>query len=372
MRPKIRDVVVIGAGIVGCLSGYLLSRRGYEVTVMEADSLGAHASGFAFGGLDPLTGAGLPEPLLDFSLFCYGQHRLRARELREITGVDCQFQARHRLNLAFNQDEVKEAKRNLEWMQSVQGFDIQWVDASGARKAEPQVNPACLGGIYQQGTGAVEPYRLTLAAARAGERFGLKVLHRRATGLERQGDAVTGVLYEGGRVDAGAVLLAMGPWTREASEWCGVTLPVEPLKGQILRLRPTRQLSVGLNYGGSYAASKPDGLIWAGTTEEHTGFEANPSSAGRDSIMEDLLTMAPGLREARLEQHTACLRPVTPDGMPIVDQLPGWENLYVATGAGRKGILWSTGMAQIAFDLIETGTTDLPGADHLRLGRFQI
>ena len=372
MSANIRDVVVIGGGIVGCLSGYLLARLGFGVTVLEADSLGAHASGFAFGGLDPLSGAGLPEPLLEFSLFCYGQHRYRARELKEVTGVDCQFQIRDRLNLAFDQAEVKEARGQVQWMNSVQGFDVQWLDASAALKLEPQVNPNCRGGLYQQGTGAVEPYRLTLAAARAGERAGLKMLHRRAFGFEREGDRVTGVLYEGGRVDAGAVLLAMGPWSGQASEWCGVTLPVEPLKGQILRLRSDRQpLGVGLNYRGSYAASKPDGLIWAGTTEEQTGFNTALSSAARDSIMDDLLKMAPGLNNARLEQHTACLRPVTPDGMPIVDQLPGWDNLYVATGAGRKGILWSTGMAQVVSDLIANGNTEVPGAEHLRLARFQ-
>ena len=62
-----KDVVIVGGGIVACLSGYLLGLRGYKVTILEADSLGAHAAGFAFGGLDPLTGVGMPEPLLDFS-----------------------------------------------------------------------------------------------------------------------------------------------------------------------------------------------------------------------------------------------------------------------------------------------------------------
>jgi glycine oxidase len=363
--------VIIGGGIVGCLSGYLLSRRGFAVTVLEADTLGAHASGFAFGGLDPLTGAGLPEPLLEFSLFCYTRHRYLARELQEATGVDCQFQVRDRLNLAFDKAEATEAQKSLTWMKSVLGFNAQWLEPGDALKLEPQINPACLGALHQQGTGAVESYRLTLAAVRAGERAGMKMLHRRATGLERAGDAAVGVLYEGGRIDAGSVVLAMGPWAREASEWCGVSLPVEPLKGQILRLRTRQQpLNVGLNYRGSYAASKPDGLVWAGTTEEHDGFSETPSASGRDSIMEDLLTMAPGLGDAQLAQHTACLRPVTPDGMPIVDRLPGWDNLYVATGAGRKGILWSTGMAEILADLIAEGNTGVSGAEHLRLSRF--
>ena len=56
--------------------------------------------------------------------------------------------------------------------------------------------------------------------------------------------------------------------------------------------------------------------------------------------------------------------------MPIVDKINGWDNLYVATGAGRKGILWSTGMAQVLSDLIADGKPDVPGAEHLKLDRF--
>ncbi len=81
--------------------------------------------------------------------------------------------------------------------------------------------------------------------------------------------------------------------------------------------------------------------------------------------------MSPGLSGAELVQHTACLRPVTPDGMPIVARAPGWDNLYVATGAGRKGILWSTGMAQIVADLVTNGETNVPGEEHLELSRFR-
>ena len=107
-----------------------------------------------------------------------------------------------------------------------------------------------------------------------------------------------------------------------------------------------------------------------GTTEEEAGFEESTTSEARDSIMADFMKMIPGMDDAELVQQTACLRPLSGDGMPIVDKVTGWDNLFVATGAGRKGILWSTGMAQAMFDLIDTGKTDVDGAEHLRLGRF--
>ena len=86
--------------------------------------------------------------------------------------------------------------------------------------------------------------------------------------------------------------------------------------------------------------------------------------------MADLLKMAPSLTDARLAHHTACLRPLSVDGMPIVGKVPGWDNLYIGTGAGRKGILWSTGMSFGLADLILKGNSDVPGIEFLGLGRF--
>jgi len=366
-----RDVVIVGGGIVACLSGYLLGRRGYKVTILEADSLGSHASGFAFGGLDPLTGIGLPEPLLDFSLWCFVRHRSLARELHETTGIDVGFELRDRLNLAFNNEETKVLKDQIEWMKDVGGFTVEWVNNAEARRLEPQVSGEITGALYQRSPGALEPYRFILAAMRAAERYGVEMLQRRAIGLISNGDRVTGVTLESGTIDAGIVVLAMGPWTGLASEWCGVDIPVTPLKGQILRLRTLHDpLKMAVNYAHSYVATKSDGLIWAGTTEEETGFDDSLNSAARDSIMADFLKMIPGMTDAELLQQTACLRPLSADGLPIVDKVTGWENLYVSTGAGRKGILWSTGMAHALFEMIDEGAVDVIGAEHLKLDRF--
>lgn len=371
MTTDSNDVVIVGGGIVACLSGYLLGKRGYKVTILEADSLGAHASGFAFGGLDPLTGIGMPEPLLEFSLWCYGRHRSLARELHDASGIDVGFELRDRLHLAFTDDEVRAAKQDIEWMKDVGGFNVEWLDNSQARKFEPQVSREIAGALLEQSPGAVEPYRFILAAMRAGERYKVEMLQRRAVGLISEGGRCTGVQLENGTISAGTVVLAMGPWAGQASEWCGVDIPVTPLKGQILRLRTENDpLKLAVNYSHSYVATKPDGLIWAGTTEEESGFDDSTNPEARDSIMEDFLKMIPGMDDAELLQQTACLRPLSGDGMPIVDKVTGWDNLLVATGAGRKGILWSTGMAHAVLDIIDTGKPDVVGAEHLKLDRF--
>jgi len=366
-----RDAIVVGGGIVGCLTAYLLARRGMKVTILERDSVGSHASGFAFGEMGPLDGAGLPDPLLDFSIWSLQRHGTLAGEMREAGGVDNQFQVCNRLKLAFDEEEVRAFHEDLKWQKEVRELGVEWMTPEEVVKIEPMANPACLGGVYVQGVGAVEPYRHNLAAAQAGERIGVTLLQRRATGLISEADRCLGVTYDGGRLEAGVVVLAMGPWTQQASDWCGVDIPISPLKGQILRLQHSAgPIKTSLHRGGSYVVTKPDGLTWAGTTEEEAGFDEETTPGARDEIMDGLLTMAPSLAEAQLVRQTACLRPLSSDGLPIVGKVPGWQNLYLGTGAGRKGILWSVGMSQGLADLIANGSSQVPGLGSLDPARF--
>ncbi len=372
-RPVSRyNAVIVGGGIAGCLTAYLLAKEGLKVTVLEADSVGSHASGFAFGEMGDLEGAGIPDPLLDFGLWCNRRHRTLSEELKEVSGIDDQYRIIKRLTLALDEDSVTRLQDDLKWQQKVKSYAPQWIEPSDVLKVEPRVNPKCLGGVYVENASSVEPYRYTLAAAQAAEKLGVEIALRRVTGLLAQGDRCSGVTFDNGQIEAEMVVLSLGPWSGQASQWCGVNIPVIPLKGQMLRLRhPGEPLKASLHYGISYASSKPDGLIWAGTTEERVGFNEETTRPARDKIMSELLNIAPFLSGAELVQQTACLRPWSDDGMPIVCRAPGWQNLYLGTGGGRKGILWSTGMCQGLVDLIFDRSSEVPGLEHLDISRFR-
>ena len=86
--------------------------------------------------------------------------------------------------------------------------------------------------------------------------------------------------------------------------------------------------------------------------------------------MGELVHIAPFLADAELVRQTACLRPWSQDGMPIVAKALGWQNLYVGTGGGRKGILWSTGICHGLTDLILGGQSEVPGLNFLDIARF--
>ena len=356
------EVVIAGGGIAGISTAYYLSQNGVKSVVVERDAVGSHASGFAYGGLGSLGGPGVPGPGLVMAIEGVRLHKQLAQDLTERTGINIEYRERPSLSLALTQEEAEEAKGSLPWLRKHPGYDVEWTDQAAVKTIEPRITDEAVGGVYVHGTADVEPYRLVLALAQAAEGSGVKIRHGRLAGLVRNGSKVEGVtLDSGATVACKHVVLAMGPWSGEASSWLGLDIAVQPLKGQILRLRaPGPPYGCSIGWGGNYATTKPDGMVWAGTTEEEVGFDEAPTTQARDEIMASLLRVLPALQSAELVRQTACLRPLSADRLMLLGKVPGWEGVYMATGAGRQGIVLGPAMGRITADLITSGQTSIP------------
>ena len=364
------DVVIVGGGIAGMAAAYYLAKSGVPSIVVERDAIGSHASGFAYGGLSPMTGFGIPGPLAEIAHDGMRLHRELAPVLAEETGIDVDFRLRASLALAFTEADVRRLRAALPWQQGQPGYAVRWLDRAEALSVEPRISDETLGAALIEGGGAVEPYRLVLALTRAAERLGVVLRHGRAIGLRRDGGRITGVVLEREVLSCATAVLAMGPWSAEASEWIGTPIDVRPLKGQILRLRapgPPVECSVG--WGHNYATSKTDGLLWAGTTEEEAGFDEESTPAARDDIGAALVRMLPVMADAQVAQQTACLRPVTSDGLLVLGGVPGLDGVYVATGGARKGILYGPAIGHAIADLVLGRDTRI-ALDAFAPGRF--
>jgi glycine oxidase len=374
MADSSADIVIVGGGLAGMATAYYLAKSGVPSLVIERDAIGSHASGFAYGGLSPLSGFGIPGPQAEMAQTAMGLHRELAQSLLEETGIDVDFRVRSSLALAFTEADVRRLQGALPWQQQQPGYTVRWLDSAEVRQVEPRISDEALGATLAEGGGAVEPYRLVLALTRAAEHLGVRVRHGRAIGLRRDhgqgGGRVTGVVLEREVLSCAAAVLALGPWSAEASEWIGVPIEVRPLKGQILRLQapgPPVECSVG--WGHNYATTKTDGLLWAGTTEEEAGFDEESTLAARDEIGAALLRMLPAMADAQVAQQTACLRPVASDGLLVLGPVPGIDQLYVATGGARKGILYGPAMGQAIADLVLGRDTHV-ALDAFAPGRF--
>ena len=355
-----RSVVIVGGGIVGLATAYYLGKAGVPSVVVERDAVGSHASGFAYGGLSPLSGTGIPGPLAEIAQEGMRLHHDLARGLTEETGISIDFRMRPSLALAFSEHDVRRLQAALPWQQQQPGYTARWLDATQARAIEPRISEESLGAVMIEGTADVEPYRLVLALTRAVESLGGRIRHGRVTGLRRQGAKLTGVILEREELACDAVVLALGPWSAEASAWLGVPIEVRPLKGQILRLQaPGPPVPCSVGWGHNYATTKPDGLLWAGTTEEHADFDEESTPGARDEISAALLKMLPSMLDAQVVHQTACLRPLSADGLLLLGGVTGWDGVYMATGGGRKGILLGPAMGSAIADLFVKGSAKL-------------
>ena len=370
MAESSTDVVIVGGGIAGLSTAYYLAKSGVRSIVVERDAIGSHASGFAYGGLSALSGFGIPGPLAEIAQDGMRLHRELSSGLLEETGIDVDFRVRSSLALAFTEADVRRLRGALPWQQRQPGYAVRWLDIAEARRVEPRISSETLGATLIEGGGAVEPYRLVLALTRAAERLGVVVRHGRAIGLRRDGQRIIGVVLERAMLSCATAVLALGPWSAEASDWIGVPIDVRPVKGQILRLQaagPPVECSVG--WGHNYATTKTDGLLWAGTTEEEAGFDEESTHAARDEIGAALVKMLPAMADAQVVYQTACLRPVASDGLLVLGRVPGLDHVYVATGGARKGILYGPAVGHAIADLV-LGRDTRVALDAFVPGRF--
>ena len=235
---------------------------------------------------------------------------------------------------------------------------------------EPRISDNAMCALETSGKAAFDSYRYTQALARTAEAMGAELVSGMVTGIETHGGKLTSVVTESGEIFCGAVVFATGPWSGEVGKWLGVEIPVEPYKGEMLRMRP-HWSPTDRDYQGAGVSlyCRERDQVWIGATEEKRGFDASPSVAAKRTLMNAALKLMPAMRDADLVLHTACLRPLTPDWLPIIGRARGWDNAYLATGAGKKGILLSTGIGKAVADIVVHGRTDLP-VGGFELSRF--
>ena len=178
------------------------------------------------------------------------------------------------------------------------------------------------------------------------------------------------VTLRDGEIGCDAVVLAAGPWAGGASGWLGFDLPVGPLKGQIVHLRQMDPPLWKHMVGPVQIASKRDGLVWLGATEEQKGFDNRTTGEARDILVERAVRMVPSLADQPVVGQTSCLRPVAPDRLPIIGRVPGRDNVYLAAALEKKGILIAPAIGRAIADLVIKGESSVP-IEKFSPARFQ-
>ena len=334
------DVVIAGGGVIGCATAYFLAaEHGLRCVVIERDGIASGASGGAAGELGAVGRHRFSEAFTRFIMRGIDLHTELAATLREESGVDYLLRDIPLLRPAFDEREAGELREQMLWQRGL-GIEVEWLDAAAVRGLETWLTPEAVGGastVERQ----LEAYPFALALAQAAEHHGVEIRTGEVTGILREGDRAVGVRVGGEELAAGAVLIATGPWAVDAGAWMGVDVPVRPLRGQIVHLAPPEGREMprhAIFHESGYVLPKAGGDLLAGTTQELVGFDSQPTTEARDSIMEAVVRLAPALVDAPIRDLTACLRPSTTDGLPIIGAVEGWRDLYLSTGHGFKGV----------------------------------
>lgn len=399
-------VVVVGAGVVGLASAYELRRRGAQVAVVDLGQPGAGASAGNAGWVVPVISTPLPAPGLvatslkwmlrpdsplyikpradpAFSrwlwrfwrncrsdLYLAGLDSLGRLNQRTMplfddlhaNGVRFEMHEAGLLFVSLNAALLEHAQEEVAQLAAFGYTRPPLLSATQVRELEPGLAPEVAGGLLVEQERHVRPETLTAGLVAWLEERGVAI-HAgvEVLDLQRHDGQVTGVVTRDGTLAADQVLLAAGAWTGELARRLGFPLPIEAGKGySITYERPDHQLRYPLDLIEARVAVTPfdDALRLAGTMEL-SGLNLRLEPARVEAIRRAGRRFLGAWARGSRERVWVGMRPLTPDGLPVIGRLPGSENVYVNGGHQMLGVTLAPASGGAIAQLMLSGACDV-------------
>mmetsp|Transcript_57637 Transcript_57637/g.153983 ORF Transcript_57637/g.153983 Transcript_57637/m.153983 type:complete len:832 (+) Transcript_57637:2-2497(+) len=384
--PTQARVVVIGGGIIGTSVTYHLSKRGYEVLLLERDQLTSgttwHAAGLmvTFGST-----SGTSTELRKYSKQLY-------QSLEKETGLSTGFQPIGFIELAASADRLEEFRRVAAFNRFC-GIEVHEIGPTEVQ----QLWPLCktddvLAGFYVEDDGRVNPVDATRALAKGARQSGAKIIEgERVAGIRVAGGAVAGVTTESGHnISCESVVNCAGMWAREVGAMAGVSVPLQAAEHYYLITSDMPEVESSWpvledpsKYG--YYRKEGSGLMvglfepvaaaWGvdGVPREASFTELTPDWDRIMPFLETAMSRVPASSQAGISRLFCGPESFTPDLQPIVGESPEVRNFFVAAGMNSIGILTGGGMGRLVADWIVDGrpSLDVTGINIDRLQSYQ-
>lgn len=413
-------VVVLGAGIIGVTSAYQLAKAGHEVTVIDRQQGPALETSFAnagevsFGYCSPWAAPGIPmkalkwlfmhhaplilRPKVDGAMLswlvkmlsnCTSERyainksrmlrladysRISLAELREETGIAYDERMQGTLQLFRTQAQLDASAKDVKAL-AADGIPYEVLDPDGCVGVEPalrHVRGKIVGGLLTPKDETGDCFKFTNALAAKAIELGVKFQYGTTIkGLDVEGSQVRGVMTNLGRVDADAIVVALGSYSPLLLKPLGISLSVYPVKGYSLTIpiidasRAPESTVMDETY--KIAITRLGDRIRVGGMAEISGYTNDLGLARRRTLEHSVTDLFPGGDVAKASFWSG-LRPMTPDGTPVIGPTK-IKGLYLNTGHGTLGWTMSSGSARVISDLVSGRKPDIDATD-LAVSRY--
>jgi len=383
--PAERDVVVIGAGIVGSSAAYWAARAGLRPVLLDQHAPGAGATGRnggfmtfgtaeGFSGTSQRIGEAATKTLFDLTL----HSRALARSVVDDERIACEFAARGRLTLSLDAAEHEQHAADVAVLRGA-GYDVELLDVAGvARLMHTPPGPRIAGAIFAPNDVTLHSLRLVNGIAAAAERHGAVTVAATVQSVREGGGAVR-LETTAGTIEAGAVIIAANAWSsRLVPSLRGI---ITPVRGQMLAyapLPPVFTTGIGAEYSetGEYWQQTSDGTIVLGgcraaaPDRDVDTLALVPTAPVQHALEHVLPTLFPQLTGLTIARRWAGPMAFTPDYLPVVDRVPGVARAWFAGGFCGHGMPFGVRVGQALAEAVQHGALPADVAP-LHLGRFR-
>lgn len=342
-----RHIVVIGGGIVGCMTALGLSKHGHRVTIVERNQIAAQTSGES-----SWAGAGILLPLLPW-MYKDEVNQLSQRgaalypaicqQLLAETGIDPEYTISGMLLLG---DRTPAQAWCTQQQYPTQNVPAEQNSRWGINCLEDSL---LLSAVAQ-----LRPPNLLQALRAALLRNGVKLLeHTELLPLMPTQQINTWASTTGEVLEADTFVVTSGAWSFDLLKNTTAQLDIKPMRGQILLYKQPAQTLPHIVYSdGFYLVPRRDGYLLAGSTLEDVGFDTSTTELVKQELQAKAEAIYPSLKNTPIIKHWSGLRPGTPDNIPTIAAHPTIKNLYLNTGHFRYGLTMAPASAERLADLI--------------------
>ncbi len=414
-------ILVLGSGVIGTTAAYYLARAGHEVTVIDRQTGPGMETSFANAGevspgySAPWAGPGVPAkavkwmlmhhsplviwPMLDWAMWQWGIAMLRncteerykvnkarmvrlaeysrdcLRQLRADTGISYDERSQGTLQLFRTQKQLDGTGKDIEILRQY-GVPYQLLDRDGYLQYEPAlalVKEKFVGALRLPGDETGDCFIFTGKLAQMAQSLGVQFRWGvNIQALERQGHRITGVRTSAGVMQADRYVVALGSYSPLLLKPVGIDIPVYPVKGYSITLpiddAAHAPESTIMDETHKVAVTRLGDRIRVGGTAELAGYSLTLREGRRETLNHVVTDLFPRAGDVAKATFWAGLRPMTPDGTPVIGPTP-LEGLWLSTGHGTLGWTMAAGSGQLLADWIGGG---VPGIDidGLSLARY--